>query len=137
MVAVAGGTVSSGTDAGVVVISGAIWRCFVGVVTEFGEEAGWHTVAARTVRVAREGVGEEKTLAGASHGDVGEAAFFFELGFVVVGAGAWEETFFHADDENDGEFETFGGVHGHEGDGITAGGFVGARHQSSVGEKLG
>ena len=107
------------------------------IVAEFGKEARWHAVITRTEREARLSIGENEAFTGTSHADIGEATFFFEIGFVVETAGAWEEAFFHADNEDDGEFEAFGGMHGHESDGMLVGSFVGARHEGGIREKIG
>ena len=112
-------------------------RGAVGVVAELGEEAGGHIVTTGAEGKAGLSVGENEALASASHADVGETAFLFEIGFVVEAAGAWEETFFHTNDEDDREFKAFGGMHGHKGNGIMTGGLVGAGHKGGIGEEIG
>src|SRR5256885_5134926 len=56
------------------------------------------------------GAGERERLAGASHTDVDEAAFFFDAFFFVDGTAVWADAFFHAGQENVVEFEALGAV---------------------------
>ncbi len=59
----------------------------------------------------------------AGDADEGEAAFFLDfvgVGGKADGAGVGDEAVFHADHGHVGEFEAFGGVEGHEGDGSSA-----------------
>jgi len=65
----------------------------------------------------------------ACDGDVEESAFFFEVGFVLGGAGEGEEAFRQMDDEDGFPFESFGLVDGGEAEGVGVGfGVFGAGH---------
>lgn len=86
-------------------------------VGEFGEEAGGDGALAEAADGAVGGAGEEQLLLGAGDADEAEAAFFLELFGVLGDAGVGEDVFLQADHGDDGEFEAFGGVEGHEGDG--------------------
>jgi len=122
--------VASGADvfaAGLDVTAAEIDVVFVEVV----DEAGAGVVAGAAGEGAAESVDEVELLLGAGAADVAEATFFFHGCGVVEGALVGEDAFFHADEEDDGEFETFGGVKGDEGDGL--GGIV--AHGVDVGDE--
>jgi hypothetical protein len=92
-------------------------EAFVG---HFGEELGGDGAFGLAADHAVAGVGEEEVFHGAGDADKAEAAFllhFIGVGGEADGAGVGDEAVFHADDGDEGEFEAFGGVEGHEGDG--------------------
>ncbi len=78
------------------------------------------------VNVAVGGFRETEFASGTGHADEEEASFFFEFSGVLLAEGAFvgEEVVFDADDEDGVEFETLGGVEGHEGD-FSSGGIDG------------
>src|SRR5690606_10571675 len=66
-------------------------------------------------------VDEVEDFFGTSDANISQAALFLHFAGVEDGARVRENAFFHADDKNDGEFQAFGGVEGHESDFVLRG----------------
>ena len=59
-------------------------------------------------------VGDVKLLLGAGDADVGKAALLFQISFGILAHLAGEDTLLHANEEDVGELQAFGGVDGHQ-----------------------
>lgn len=86
-----------------------------------GEEGAGGQGEGTTVPLPRLGPGKGEALLGAGHADVEEALFFGDMGVLAGIEAVGEEALFAAGDEDEGEFEAFGGVQRHEGDFFGAG----------------
>src|SRR3954462_1627046 len=69
-----------------------------------------------SVAAAVYGAPQDQLIHGAGHADVAEAAFFFDVLGDKHSARVREETFFEPAQEDEGEFESFGGMQAHERD---------------------
>src|SRR5579883_3069611 len=89
------------------------------IAGDFLEETGVDGLLglSSTKAAAGAGPGEVEFRFGARHADVAETALLFHGGFGIERAAVGEQTFFESGDEDDGEFESLGVVHGEEGDG--------------------
>ena len=67
---------------------------------------------------ARAGAGKHQAIHGPGHAYIAEAPLLLQLHLIIECAGMREQSFFHTDHKNDGEFQTFCCMEGHKGDGI-------------------
>ena len=80
------------------------------------EEPARRAVVGRAEQHAAPRMTEVQPLLGAGEADVAKAALFLELVRVADAAHVWEDAVLHADDEHDGELETFRRMQRHQRD---------------------